>query len=124
MNFKLRFKVWLENADGKPVIGLGKVKVLIAIRKLGSIAAAAREMKQPYRNVWAKVREAEKQCGFKLVKTGPIGSQLTEDGEKLLLNYMRLYSTCSRSAHSKFHQLFGKQDFLPDKPQIDQDSEL
>jgi molybdate transport system regulatory protein len=124
MNLKLRFKIWLENADGKPVIGIGKVRILAAIRRTGSIAAAAREMKQPYRNVWAKVQEAEKQCGLKLVKTGPTGSQLTEDGEKLLLDFMRLFRTCSRSAHSKFHQLFGSQDFLSNKPEINEDQEL
>ncbi|MFH0959639.1 MAG: LysR family transcriptional regulator [Pseudomonadota bacterium] len=124
MNFKLRFKIWLENDEGKTVIGLGRVKILMAIRRTGSIAAAARELKQPYRNVWAKLQEAEKQCGFKLVRTEPTGSRLTEDGEKLLLEYMRLFRTCSRSALSKFHQLFGSQDFLSNKPQINEDQEL
>ena len=85
----------------------------MAIRRTGSISAAARELKQPYRNVWAKLRETEKQCGFKLVKNGHTGSTLTEDGEKLLLDYMRLFRTCSRSAKSKFHQLFPSDNDIP-----------
>jgi molybdate transport system regulatory protein len=123
MNFKLRFKIWLENAEGKPVIGLGKVKILMAIRKTGSIGAAARELKQPYRNVWAKIREAEKQCGFELVETNPKGSSLTQEGQQILLKYTELFRSCSRSAHSKFHQLFGVTDAPTEKTQPDQDSE-
>jgi molybdate transport system regulatory protein len=106
MDFRLRYKIWLENDEGKPVIGMGKVKIMLAIRRLGSISAAARELDQPYRNVWAKIREAEKQCGFKLVETGPTGSRLTDNGEQLLSKYMRLFRSCSRSAKCKFHQLF------------------
>jgi molybdate transport system regulatory protein len=121
MDLRLRYKIWLENDEGKTVIGLGRVKILMAIRRTGSISAAARELKQPYRTVWAKLRETEKQCGFKLVKTGHTGSTLTEDGETLLSNYMRLFRTCSRSAKSKFHQLFGNQDSLSNKPQINED---
>ncbi|MFA6224113.1 MAG: LysR family transcriptional regulator [Desulfomonilaceae bacterium] len=106
MDFRLRYKIWLENDEGKPVIGMGKVKILLAIRRLGSISAAARELDQPYRNVWAKIREAEKQCGYKLVETGPSGSKLTKNGENLLSKYICLFRSCSRSAKSKFHQLF------------------
>lgn len=106
MDFRLRYKIWLENDEGKPVIGMGKVKILLAIRRLGSISAAARELDQPYRNVWAKIREAEKHCGYKLVETGHTGSRLTDNGEQLLSKYMRLFRSCSRSAKCKFHQLF------------------
>lgn len=121
MNLKLRFKIWLENDEGKAVIGLGKVKILKAIRRTGSIAAAARELKQPYRNVWAKLREAEKQCGFKLVTTEATGSKLTHEGEQLLQSYMRLFSSCSRSALSKFHQIFDENCPKCANRKIDQD---
>ncbi len=106
MDFRLRYKIWLENDAGKPVIGMGKVKILLAIRRFGSISAAARELDQPYRNVWAKIREAEKHCGYKLVETGHTGSSLTDNGEQLLSKYMTLFRSCSRSAKLKFHQLF------------------
>ncbi len=123
MSFNLRFKIWLENDRGKPVIGAGRVKILIAIRNTGSISAAAHELKQPYRNVWAKIRESEKQCGFKLVETNPTGSRLTPEGQQILIKYTKLLRSCSRSARSKFHQLFGGADASTDEPQTDRESE-
>jgi molybdate transport system regulatory protein len=123
MSFNLRFKIWLENNDGKPVIGAGRVRILIAIRNTGSISAAARELKQPYRNVWAKIRESEKQCGFKLVETNPTGSRLTSEGQQILIKYTKLFRSCSRSAHSKFHQLFGGADTSTEETQPHQNSD-
>ena len=105
----------------RPLLGLGELRSLWPFAGLVRSALRLAKLKQPYRNVWAKLRETEKQCGFKLVKTGHTGSTLTEDGEKLLSNYMRLFRTCSRSAKSKFHQLFGNQDSLSNKPQINED---
>lgn len=122
MNFKLRFKIWLENEQGKPAIGYGKAKILVAIKRTGSISAAARELKQPYRNVWAKIREAERQCGFKLVKTTPTGSSLTPEGQQVASKYTELLRSCSRSVQSKFHQLFGVTDSVIEGLHIDQDT--
>ncbi|MGC8659362.1 MAG: winged helix-turn-helix domain-containing protein [Desulfomonilaceae bacterium] len=122
-NFKLRFKIWLENENGKAAIGYGKARILVAIKKTGSINAAARELKQPYRNVWAKIREAEKQCGIKLVKTTFTGSSLTPEGQHILRKYTELLRSCTRSTQSKFHQLFGHTHSQAEEPTTSQDTE-
>ena len=72
---RVRYKVWLENEDGKPVIGEGRLKILLAVRRTGSISKAAKVLKQPFRGVWAKIKAAEQECGFPLVETTRSGSQ-------------------------------------------------
>ncbi len=106
MTFRLRYKVWLENDAGKPIIGEGRLQIFLAIRRTGSILKASRILGLPYRNVWAKVKDAERQCGFKIVETSRGGSRLTEEGKRLLVKYEELQRTCRRSAQTKFRRLF------------------
>lgn len=106
MSIKLRYKVWLENEAGKPVIGEGRFRILTAIRLTGSMSKAARRLKLPFRNVWAKVKDAERQCGFKIVETTRTGSILTTEGEKLLSRFAELQRSCRRSADAKFKKVF------------------
>lgn len=104
--FKMRYKIWLENDDGKPIIGEGRLRILQAVRRTGSISKAAKTLKQPFRNVWAKIKDAEQQCGFRLVETTRSGSKLTPEGERLARKYAELARSCSRSANEKFRKLF------------------
>ena len=106
MNLFLRYKVWLENESGKPIVGEGRLKIFHEIRRTGSILKAAKALGLPYRNVWAKVKDAERQCGFKIVETTRHGSTLTHEGLELLHKYDCLQRSCSRSAREKFKKLF------------------
>jgi len=106
MAIKLRYKVWLENESGKPIIGEGRLRILTAVRITGSISKAARKLNLPFRNVWAKIKDAERQLGFKIVETTSSGSTLTTDGEKLLAQFAELQRSCTRSAHAKFKKVF------------------
>jgi molybdate transport system regulatory protein len=106
MSFQLRNKIWLENAAGQPIVGEGRLRIFCAIRRTGSILKAARTLGLPYRNVWAKIKDAEEQCGFKIVETSNRGSRLTAQGEQLVRKYDELQRTCKRSARAKFRKLF------------------
>ncbi|MCB8882428.1 LysR family transcriptional regulator [Acidisoma cellulosilytica] len=50
----IRFRIYLDNGGH---IGPGKVELLEHIERLGSIAAAGREMGMSYRRAWELVRE-------------------------------------------------------------------
>ena len=106
MKLRLRSKVWLESEAGKTVIGEGRLKILLAIRRTGSISKAARSLGMQYRNVWAKIKDAERQCGFTIVETTKRGSSLTAEGEHLVRTYYELNRGCQRSAKAKFRKLF------------------
>jgi molybdate transport system regulatory protein len=103
---KLRYKVWLENDEGKTVIGEGRLRILNAVRLKGSMSKAARHLDLPFRNLWAKIRDSEKQAGFKMVETTNLGSRLTPEGEHLISLFTELTKSCSRSAKSKFRKVF------------------
>jgi molybdate transport system regulatory protein len=108
MSLRLRCKVWLENDSGKPVMGEGRLRILNAVRVTGSISKAARKLNLPFRKVWAKIKDAERQAGFKIVETTKSGSRLTPEGEDFLLRFAQFQTSCQRSAHTKFRKQFAE----------------
>jgi molybdate transport system regulatory protein len=120
---KLRCKVWIENDAGRPVIGEGRHRILSAIRLTGSMSKAARKLNLPFRNVWAKIKDAERQAGFRIVETTRSGSRLTVKGEELLGLFAQLQISCHRSARAKFRKVFVGSDWKPDPKETPADSE-
>ncbi len=110
VTFRLRCKIWLENDDGKPVIGEGRLRILQAVSRTGSISKAAKALNQPFRNVWTKIKDAERQCGFKIVETTRSGSKLTLEGELLMGKFAALAASCTRSANDKFRRVFSDEE--------------
>jgi len=106
MNLRVKSKVWIENELGMTVIGEGRFMILKAIRDAGSISKASLKLRQPFRRVWARVKDAEKQCQLRLVERSNRGSKLTTEGEDLLKKYEALHRLCNRYANGKFRQLF------------------
>ena len=87
----IRSKVWLEK-DGKLLMGWGRASLLEKIDELGSISAAAREMKLAYRNAWLWVEAMNRLSGKPLVEKatgGPHGgyARLTDEGKRIVQDY-------------------------------------
>jgi len=89
---KIHTKIWLETNAGKLLVGEGRLDIFKAIKRTGSLSAAARELGMSYRAVWGKVRATEERLGFKLVqgmagghKRG--GTQLTEEGDQFVTRF-------------------------------------
>jgi molybdate transport system regulatory protein len=85
---QIRTKVWLEH-DGRFVMGDGGLRLLEAIERLGSLAAAVRAMGWSYRHAWGYLRRAEAVLGLPLLRAragrgAARGVALTEDGHHLL----------------------------------------
>lgn len=106
MSIKLKYKIWLENEAGKPIIGEGRLRILNAVRRTGSISKAAKQLNMSFRRIWAKVRDAELQSGFKIVESSATGTKLTAEGEELLAQFTKLHRSCVRSARTKFKKVF------------------
>jgi len=106
MGLNVKSKVWIENDIGMTVIGEGRFEILKAVRETGSLSKAARKIGQPFRRVWARVKDAEAQCGFRLVERNSRGSKLTAEGEELLKKYAELHRVCNRYVNDKFRKLF------------------
>jgi molybdate transport system regulatory protein len=90
--FSVRSKIWIEDAGGQVIFGLGRYRILEAIQRLGSMNAAAKELRMSYRALWLRVRSSEERMGRNLVVRDGKGSALTPFAENLMKQYKRLLS--------------------------------
>ncbi len=77
----LKARFWLER-DGETFLASGRVALLEAIERCGSLSGAAREMGISYRHAWLMADAINHIAPKKLFKTSPAGSYLTEYGKK------------------------------------------
>jgi len=89
---RIRTRIWIEDAEGSVLYGLGRHRILQTIRELGSIQAASKALGISYRGLWGRLRLSERRLGFALVDSRPgrgeqAGTRLTERGQKLLDGY-------------------------------------
>lgn len=110
MSLRVRSKIWVDNSEGRLVIGTGRLRILEAIMELGSMNKAALKLKQPFRAVWGKIKATEQRCGFRIVETTSEGSRLTREGLELLWAYTRLRNRCEKYVDSQFRELFEEID--------------
>ena len=88
--FVIRNKIWIEDLDGNVVFGLGRYRMLDAIRRTGSLQGAASEMKMGYKALWMRIRASEERMGRRLVVREGRGSRLTVFAENLMKQFRRL----------------------------------
>jgi len=88
-------KVWIEY-KGKPVLGKGGAEILRAIAKENSLSKAAGTLGMSYRYVWNYIQKIQKTMEAPIVETfrggkaGGGGAKLTQLGQSLLEEYLRL----------------------------------
>jgi molybdate transport system regulatory protein len=85
MNARLKAdgRFWLT-LDGRNFLGRGRIELLQRIRETGSISKAAKAMKMSYKAAWDAVDAMNASWQSALVVSGPTGSRLTEDAERLI----------------------------------------
>ena len=108
----IRSKVWLENDEGEVVFGLGRLKILEAVHRLGSIHAASKELKIGYRAIWARIKATEERLGVPLLvkkKGGAAGggSTLTTLGEELIREYNTVQQQINDETDAQFIERLG-----------------
>jgi molybdate transport system regulatory protein len=81
-------RFWLT-LDGKNFLGRGRVELLQRIRETGSISKAAKAMKMSYKAAWDAVDAINNAWPLPLVESGPAGSRLTEDAERLIMKFQQ-----------------------------------
>ncbi|MFP4533272.1 MAG: winged helix-turn-helix domain-containing protein [Desulfobacterales bacterium] len=104
-----RSKIWIEDAEGKVVFGSGRLRILKAIQKTGSIHAAAKELKIGYRAVWARIHATEERLGIQLLEkqiggAAGGGSRLTQIAEELVHAFTCLEKEIEEETDARFQQ--------------------
>ena len=112
--FHLRSKIWVEDEAGNVVFGLGRLRILDAIDRLGSIQAAAKELKMSYRAVWGRIKATEERLNQPLLirsvgggKSG--GSSLTPFALSLLVHFRHLHDRILTVSDSEFEKVMSSQ---------------
>lgn len=105
--FSVRSKVWIVDANGEVVFGLGRLKILEAVDQTGSILAASKQLKMSYRAVWQRVRKTEERIGKKLLVkriggTAGGGSELTPFARDLIDHFRHIHKNVIQDADAHF----------------------
>ena len=103
--FKIRSKVWVENEAGKVVFGLGRFRILDSVDRLGSLQAAAKELKMSYRAAWGRIKATEARIGRPMVVRDGKGSRLTAHAQLLMKQFRRLHALVESESDEVFAQL-------------------
>jgi molybdate transport system regulatory protein len=105
IDFRIRSKLWIEDAEGKVVFGLGRYRILDAIERLGSLQAAARDLRMSYRAVWCRIKASEERIGQPLVIREGRGSRLTPLAVKLMKQYRRIQAVVEKESDDIYADL-------------------
>ncbi len=113
-SFHLRSKVWIEDNQGNVVFGLGRLKMLETIQRLGSIQAAAKELKMSYRAIWGRIKATEDRLGEQLLVrniggSSGGGSELTLFAQMLTEQFRQLHKCVEYQSDELFDKSFGTQ---------------
>lgn len=101
-------RFWLT-LDGRNFLGRGRVELLQRIRETGSISKAAKAMKMSYKAAWDAVDAMNGAWQSPLVESGPGGSRLTADAERLIAAFQK-----AEARHAAF--MAELVDALPGQP--------
>lgn len=87
----MAYRLWLKKGD-RFVMSEGRAKLLKLIKKYGSLARAADEMRMSYRHAWGVVKKIEEITGERIVVSERGGQEggasvLTAEGQRLLDEY-------------------------------------
>ncbi len=103
--FKIRSKVWVEDTRGQVVFGLGRFRILETVDRLGSLQAAAKELKMSYRAIWSRIKASEERIGKPLLISDNRGSRMTPFAESLVKQFRRLQAIVEKESDEVYDSL-------------------
>lgn len=104
-------KVWVEDETGELIFGAGRLRILEAVERSGSIVGAAKELGMSYSAVWGKIHATEQRLGRPILEKkigGPRGggSVLTPFAKELLERFRTLEDRTQQAAEAIFEDVF------------------
>ena len=102
----IRMAVTNSSSESNSQFGRGVASLCLGVRTLGSLNAAAKEMKMAYSKAWRIVKETESALDMQLLnRDGAHGSTLTDEGNKLLDAYLEVEERLQAFAEEEFAKL-------------------
>ncbi len=102
----IRLSISNPKSDSNSVFGRGIANLCLGVRKNGSLNAASKKMGMAYSKAWRIIKETEEALGVELlIRDGAHGSELTEEGNKLLDTYISIEEEVSKKALKLYKEL-------------------
>ncbi len=107
---RVKSKVWLE-ADGRMIFSDGRLQLLLAVDRLGSLRRAAQELGMSYRAAWGLLKVTEAALGVRLLavtiggRAGG-GAALTPSARALVRRFLQVKRRVNRAADRAFASQF------------------
>ena len=103
LNCITRLRIQREGEDTKTAFGHGTAQLLQGIQELQSLNRAAKRMGMAYSKAWKSIRSTEEHLGFQLIeRKAQHGSELTEQGERFLVFFLRAEEAAEQAAARVF----------------------
>jgi molybdate transport system regulatory protein len=98
MNYTIKSRIWIE-IEGKMLLGEGRVNLLRAIEKEGSLSKAAKAMGMSYKKAWSLIDAVNKHAKKPVTKSsiggrGGGGAELTVYGKSLVETFDSINQNC------------------------------
>ncbi len=110
---RLNYKIWLESADCKGILGDKKCELLKAIDETGSLNDAMKKLNLTYRKTWENLRKIERELGFALIKPTRGGADggntvLTTEGKILIQAFDRFHTEYDQIIQQGFEKIINE----------------
>lgn len=106
LDTSIRLTISNPDSDSNSMYGLGIANLCLGVRELGSLNAAAKKMGMAYSKAWRIIKDTESALGVELlIRDGAHGSELTEEGNKLLDTYFSIVDELSKKATELYKEL-------------------
>jgi len=108
--YNVKYKIWIENAEGESLFGDGKLELLVAIEETGSLKAAIEKMGWGYRSTWNNLQLLEQKLGFQIIEksrggTGGGGQTvLTSKGKQ----FVEIFRQIHKDSDAEFENISKK----------------
>jgi molybdate transport system regulatory protein len=105
----LHYKIWLTLKSGEGIMGDGKWLLLKTIDKLGSLKAAADELKISYRKAWGELKKIESFINIPVLERQRGGKDggntiLTDEGKKIVKAYDKFHKETNVKIEKAFEK--------------------
>ena len=98
MAYKIKSRIWIES-DGDVLLGEGRVNLLKAIEKTGSLSKAAKSLNISYKKAWQLIDSVNKSAKEPLTINsiggkGGGGAELTSYGKSMVIAFDTINKNC------------------------------
>ena len=104
----VRLSIMNPDAESGSLFGRGIASLCLGVRTSGSLNAAAKGMGMAYSKAWRIIKDTEAALDLQLLnRDGAHGSDLTDEGNKLLDAYMSIDQKMQEEAAKAYRDLLG-----------------